>query len=219
MARAACWPFSLPLCWCALSSLPSAFRWAEKPPCAGRIQLVERLIADSGDHRSAVGRQKRCCGNNATPSQSGDFSFYKAVGEKNADAALTPPGLETRQPAANSQPQPRQLGRPRTRHAKTRARRLRLQRPQSGGYFVQVAAVSRQEDADALVEALKKKQYPAFDRQQSFGRQVLSRSGWTLCRHERRGSDAGSAHQRWVQSDCEKVGNEFVIGDLLILQT
>jgi len=27
---------------------------------------------------------------------------------------------------------------------------------------VQVAAVSRQEDAEALVEALKKKQYPAF---------------------------------------------------------
>jgi DedD protein len=32
----------------------------------------------------------------------------------------------------------------------------------SGGYFVQVAAVSKQEDADALVEALKKKQYSAF---------------------------------------------------------
>ena len=29
-------------------------------------------------------------------------------------------------------------------------------------YYVQVAAVSKQEDADALVEALKKKQYPAF---------------------------------------------------------
>ena len=28
--------------------------------------------------------------------------------------------------------------------------------------FVQVAAVSKQEDADALVDALKKKQYPAF---------------------------------------------------------
>ena len=27
---------------------------------------------------------------------------------------------------------------------------------------MQVAAVSKQEDADALVEALKKKQYPAF---------------------------------------------------------
>jgi DedD protein len=30
------------------------------------------------------------------------------------------------------------------------------------GYYVQVAAVSKQEDADALVDALKKKQYPAF---------------------------------------------------------
>ncbi|TMC55422.1 MAG: SPOR domain-containing protein, partial [Chloroflexi bacterium] len=29
-------------------------------------------------------------------------------------------------------------------------------------YFVQVAAVSKQEDAGALVDALKKKQYPAF---------------------------------------------------------
>lgn len=32
----------------------------------------------------------------------------------------------------------------------------------AGSYFVQVAAVSRQEDANSLVEALKKKQYPAF---------------------------------------------------------
>jgi len=32
----------------------------------------------------------------------------------------------------------------------------------SGSYYVQVAAVSKQEDADALVEALKKKQYSAF---------------------------------------------------------
>jgi cell division septation protein DedD len=32
----------------------------------------------------------------------------------------------------------------------------------AGGYFVQVAAVSKQEDAESLVDALKKKQYPAF---------------------------------------------------------
>jgi DedD protein len=32
----------------------------------------------------------------------------------------------------------------------------------TNGYFVQVAAVSKQEDAQALVDALKKKQYPAF---------------------------------------------------------
>ena len=32
----------------------------------------------------------------------------------------------------------------------------------TAGYFVQVAAVTKQEDADSLVDALKKKQYPAF---------------------------------------------------------
>ncbi len=32
----------------------------------------------------------------------------------------------------------------------------------ASAYFVQVAAVSKQEDADALVDALKKKNYPAF---------------------------------------------------------
>ena len=34
--------------------------------------------------------------------------------------------------------------------------------PVLNGYYVQVAAVTKQEDADALVEALKGKQYPAF---------------------------------------------------------
>jgi len=34
--------------------------------------------------------------------------------------------------------------------------------PSGTGYYVQVAAVSKQEDADALIDALKKKQYPAF---------------------------------------------------------
>ncbi len=32
----------------------------------------------------------------------------------------------------------------------------------TSAYFVQVAAVSKQDDAEALVDALKKKQYPAF---------------------------------------------------------
>jgi len=34
--------------------------------------------------------------------------------------------------------------------------------PVLNGYYVQVAAVSKPEDADALVDALKKKEYPAF---------------------------------------------------------
>jgi DedD protein len=86
--------------------------------------------------------------------QSGDFSFYKAVGEKNADAALTPRGSAAQSaPTATS---PSADGAP--RDAATATPTLST----SGSYYVQVAAVSRQEDADALVEALKKKQYPAF---------------------------------------------------------
>jgi DedD protein len=34
--------------------------------------------------------------------------------------------------------------------------------PPPDGYYVQVAAVTKQEDGEALVDALKKKQYPAF---------------------------------------------------------
>ena len=34
--------------------------------------------------------------------------------------------------------------------------------PPSDGYYVQVAAVTKEEDGQALVDALKKKQYPAF---------------------------------------------------------
>lgn len=81
--------------------------------------------------------------------QPGDFSFYKAVGEKTADAALAPTpdskaASTTATPAAEA-----------PKDATDAA-------PANVGYFVQVAAVSRQEDAEALVEALKKKQYPAF---------------------------------------------------------
>ncbi|HMB84468.1 MAG TPA: SPOR domain-containing protein [Terriglobales bacterium] len=82
--------------------------------------------------------------------QSGEFSFYKAVGEKNANAALTPPDSKA-QPAASTAEAPPKA-----------ATDTATAAPSNGGYYVQVAAVSRQEDAEALVEALKKKQYPAF---------------------------------------------------------
>ena len=82
--------------------------------------------------------------------QSGEFSFYKAVGEKNADAALTPQDSKA-QPAAPTAEVPPKAA----TDAATAA-------SSNGGYYVQVAAVSRQEDAESLVEALKKKQYPAF---------------------------------------------------------
>jgi cell division septation protein DedD len=93
--------------------------------------------------------------------QSGDFSFYKAVGEKNANAALAPqdskaqpatPTATTTTPTAEAPPKTMADA---AADAITAA-------PASVGYYVQVAAVSRQEDAESLVEALKKKQYPAF---------------------------------------------------------
>jgi DedD protein len=85
--------------------------------------------------------------NTQTPAE--DLSFYKTVGQKDADTGLTP---------QNSQPQPAT--------AATEASKAdpgpAAPSLASGGFYVQVAAVSRQEDADALVQALKQKQYPAF---------------------------------------------------------
>jgi DedD protein len=89
-------------------------------------------------------------------SSSSDFSFYKAVGEKSADATLKPAD-QTTQTAAPA-PVPVNSG----TEAAPKAAVDAAAAPESGGYFVQVAAVSRQEDAESLVEALKKKQYPAF---------------------------------------------------------
>jgi cell division septation protein DedD len=91
----------------------------------------------------------------SSSSSSNDFSFYKAVGEKNANAALTPPDSKA-QPAAS-------IAATATAEApSTAAGDAATAAPAGGGYYVQVAAVSRQEDAESLVEALKKKQYPAF---------------------------------------------------------
>jgi DedD protein len=83
------------------------------------------------------------------------MGFYKSVEQKDANSELAAPAADAKsdntanapaaapsQPAANS---PEAASSPAT-----------------GGYFVQVAAVSKQDDADALVDALKKKQYPAF---------------------------------------------------------
>lgn len=98
-------------------------------------------------------------------SNSSDFSFYKAVGEKNADSALTPQGSAA-PPATPTATSPTADGTPK---AAANAATATPTPSTTGSYYVQVAAVSRQEDADALVEALKKKQYPAFTANNSAG--------------------------------------------------
>lgn len=84
---------------------------------------------------------------NPPPPSSGDFSFYKSVEQKNADTKLAPADQQSQSATGDQQ--------------KSSTDTAAAQGP-ANAYYVQVAAVTRQEDADALVEALKKKQYPAF---------------------------------------------------------
>jgi DedD protein len=103
--------------------------------------------------------------NNSSQTQSGDFSFYKAVGEKTTDAALTPQGNKEQASssdaaASTTQASPKANADAGSSTATTPT--ASAVGSYSGTYYVQVAAVSRQEDADSLVEALKKKQYPAL---------------------------------------------------------
>ena len=89
----------------------------------------------------------------ATPPQtpsSGDFSFYKSVEQKTADTQLAPKDQQAQSGTSGSSATP------------ANATDSNAAQSSGNGYYVQVAAVTRQEDADALVEALKRKQYPAF---------------------------------------------------------
>jgi len=87
---------------------------------------------------------------NAAAQPAEGMTFYKAVEQKDsnnevaADAPKDPPAKESPDASAKATPpDPMNI-------------------PNGSGYFVQVAAVSKQDDAQALVEALKKKQYAAF---------------------------------------------------------
>jgi DedD protein len=105
------------------------------------------------------------------------MTFYKAVEQKDANPQLTPAsvGTASSSPAAGQSPASSQGGSsaaassPGTSSPGTEAQPSQTANPPdpmaalpAASYFVQVAAVSKQDDAEALVDALKKKQYPAF---------------------------------------------------------
>jgi DedD protein len=77
-----------------------------------------------------------------------DMTFYKAVESKGGDS----------QPVVKEAA----AGAPETTPPTTAAAPDPAAPPSVNSYYVQVAAVSKAEDAAALVDALKKKQYPAF---------------------------------------------------------
>ena len=84
------------------------------------------------------------------------MTFYKAVEQKDASPQLTPASADagsstaTAPDAAKAQPE------------QTANAADPVAAPPTNGYYVQVAAVTKSDDAEALVDALKKKQYPAF---------------------------------------------------------
>jgi len=94
------------------------------------------------------------------------MTFYKAVEQKDANPQLTPAAdpssPATGTPAASSDSA--SLGS--SGSAPSQPQAANSSEPvgtvPTAGYFVQVAAVSKEDDANALVDALKKKQYPAF---------------------------------------------------------
>jgi len=87
--------------------------------------------------------------------QAPPMTFYKAVEQKDANPELTPPASEAKAESAPNVATPAGQNQPAA--SSPDATTLPI-----SAYFVQVAAVSKQEDAEALVDALKKKQYPAF---------------------------------------------------------
>ena len=91
------------------------------------------------------------------PTPPADMTFYKAVqgkDENNQAAAKDAPATQASAPDSNSPST--------TPAAPVTTSPDPAAAPPLNGYYVQVAAVSKAEDAEALVDALKKKQYPAF---------------------------------------------------------
>jgi DedD protein len=101
----------------------------------------------------------KASGAGATPAQ--PMTFYKAVEQKDASAELTPPpDQKAADPSAAAATNPTNTNAPAPTAAAASSESTAML--PSSAYFVQVAAVSKQEDAEALVDALKKKEYPAF---------------------------------------------------------
>jgi DedD protein len=121
------------------------------------------------------GTSKANSGSGAASSPAPSMTFYKAVEQKDANPQLTPavdgktdtttaPAVSSATPASTSPSSSTSSSTP----GATPPQAAAASTPDpatllpTSGYFVQVAAVSKQEDADSLVDALKKKQYPAF---------------------------------------------------------
>jgi len=115
----------------------------------GRKSDLGLAAVNAGTPKVSTNANKVVSGAAASP----QMTFYKNVEQKDANAELNPAPeakTDTAQPAAAPDKNEQNSGVDPATTVPT------------AGYFVQVAAVSKQEDAASLVDALKKKEYPAF---------------------------------------------------------
>jgi len=123
----------------------------------GRKSEPGMMAASAGVTQPVSGAAKTNTGN--APAATPPMTFYKSVEQKDANPELTPAATKT-----EAAPVPENTSPAAAAMANVPDPMTTLP---TAGYLVQVAAVSKQEDADALVDALKKKQYPAFVAAQS----------------------------------------------------
>jgi len=91
------------------------------------------------------------------------MTFYKSVEQKETNAQLTPATANSGSSTSTATPADSSPGTAtQTQSSQTASPPDPMAPIPMGGYFVQVAAVTKQEDAESLMDALKKKQYPAF---------------------------------------------------------
>jgi DedD protein len=119
----------------------------------------EPILAATSAAQPAASPAKTSSTTTPTPT----MTFYKNVEQKDANAELTP-ATDTKTDAPAAPTDAAAATQPATSASQTPG--ANSQGPSTilptSAYFVQVAAVTKQEDADALVDALKKKDYPAF---------------------------------------------------------
>ncbi|MBA3916139.1 MAG: SPOR domain-containing protein [Acidobacteriales bacterium] len=134
----------------------------------GRTAAAKAAVTEAQEGGSEATPAAQAQGKSSTPANNAapELSFYKAVQSKDANSELTRAADDGPSEDSAAKLKPESKVEPKHSAANSAAEIPRRDPPQAAGkssnYFVQIAAVSKAEDAAALVEALKHKQYAAF---------------------------------------------------------
>ncbi len=115
-------------------------RSSAKPVEAG-IEVVPQSASTSAATKPSATKGAASASGANAPAGGDELTFYKSVEQNDANPQLPAASQSNTPPASSS---------------------IELTKPAPGALVVQVAAVSKQDDADILVTALKRKQYPVF---------------------------------------------------------